>query len=555
MRKFKRWKMLTSAVLVGASAITLTACGGGGSDSSTTAATTTGSSSGSATTSAAGTTTASSGSSDASDLSNTLVYAGEGTDFINPILSTHGELTSIVFDGLLKLDGNGKPVECLAESYEFDEASNKYTFKLRDGVKWHDGESFDADDVVYTYTTMKNDETISASAKSDYEDISDIKKVDDHTVEITLSQYNAAMPTYFSMGILPQHLYEGQDITTTELNQKPVGTGKYKLVSWDTDGGMITFEKNEDYFGNVPKIDRLVYKTVADETTKATMVQSGEADLAWLNSKYASTFDGKDGFTEWVFTTADYRGASMDMPSDFWKDNADSIGVLNYAIDKESIVKNVLVGDGETAYSPIQRNPIGTNKDADIYPYDVNKFHEEMEKLGWKKGSDGIYERNGRKFHFTIQTRDYEEERVDIANVMSDMLKQVGVDMEVVLVTKFDWKSGYDGFLAGFATEFDPDMVYKQFVTGASDNSRGYSNAEVDKLLKEGRYEKDEAKRKEIYGEFEKVYAENPSILLVVYLDGNYVGTNALTGLDTTRVLGHHAVGVMWNIEEWELNR
>ena len=98
-------------------------------------------------------------------------------------------------------------------------------------------------------------------------------------------------------------------------------------------------------------------------------------------------------------------------------------------------------------------------------------------------------------------------------------------------------------------------MIYKQFVTGASDNSRGYSNAEVDKLLKEGRYEKDEAKRKEIYGEFEKVYAENPSILLVVYLDGNYVGTNALTGLDTTRVLGHHAVGVMWNIEEWELNR
>ena len=187
MRKFKRWKMLTSAVLVGASAITLTACGGGGSDSSTTAATTTGSSSGSATTSAAGTTTASSGSSDASDLSNTLVYAGEGTDSINPILSTHGELTTIVFDGLLKLDGNGKPVECLAESYEFDEASNKYTFKLRDGVKWHDGESFDADDVVYTYTTMKNDETISASAKSDYEDISDIKKVDDHTQSVQCS--------------------------------------------------------------------------------------------------------------------------------------------------------------------------------------------------------------------------------------------------------------------------------------------------------------------------------------------------------------------------------
>ncbi len=552
MRKFKNWKMLTSAALVGASALTLAACSGGSGSGSTTAATTTTASQGSGTTTAAASTQS---SGDASDLSNTLVYAGEGTDSINPILDTHGELTTIVFDGLLKLDANGKPVEGLAESYEFDEGSNKYTFKLRSGVKWHDGEEFNADDVVYTYDTIKKDETLSASATSNYEDISEIKKVDDSTVEITLSEYNAPMLTYFTLGILPEHLYKGQDLSTTELNQAPVGTGKYKFVSWDADGGMITFEKNEDYYGKVPNIDRLVYKTVGDETTKATMIQSGEADLAWLNSKYASTFDGKSGFTEWVFTTADYRGASMDMPSVFWKDNADSIGVLNYAIDKESIVENVLVGDGEYAYSPIQRNPLGTNKEADIYTYDVNKFHEEMAKLGWTQGSDGIYERNGQKFHFTIQTRDYEEERVDIANVMSDMLKQVGVDMEVVLVPKFDWKAGYDGFLAGYATEFDPDMIYKQFVTGASDNSRGYSNAEVDRILKEARHEKDEAKRKQLYGEFEKVYAENPSILLVVYLDGNYVGTDALSGLDTTRVLGHHAVGVMWNIEDWTLNR
>ena len=552
MRKFKNWKMLTSAALVGASALTLAACSGGSGSGSTTAATTTTASQGSGTTTAAASTQS---SGDASDLSNTLVYAGEGTDSINPILDTHGELTTIVFDGLLKLDANGKPVEGLAESYEFDEGSNKYTFKLRSGVKWHDGEEFNADDVVYTYDTIKKDETLSASATSNYEDISEIKKVDDSTVEITLSEYNAPMLTYFTLGILPEHLYKGQDLSTTELNQAPVGTGKYKFVSWDADGGMITFEKNEDYYGKVPNIDRLVYKTVGDETTKATMIQSGEADLAWLNSKYASTFDGKSGFTEWVFTTADYRGASMDMPSVFWKDNADSIGVLNYAIDKESIVENVLVGDGEYAYSPIQRNPLGTNKEADIYTYDVNKFHEEMAKLGWTQGSDGIYERNGQKFHFTIQTRDYEEERVDIANVMSDMLKQVGVDMEVVLVPKFDWKAGYDGFLAGYATEFDPDMIYKQFVTGASDNSRGYSNAEVDRILKEARHEKDEAKRKQLYGEFEKVYAENPSILLVVYLDGNYVGTDALKGLDTTRVLGHHAVGVMWNIEDWTLNR
>lgn len=88
-----------------------------------------------------------------------------------------------------------------------------------------------------------------------------------------------------------------------------------------------------------------------------------------------------------------------------------------------------------------------------------------------EKGDDGIYERNGQKFHFTIQVRDYEEERVDIANVMSDMLKQAGVEMEVKLVTKFDWDAGYNGFLAGYATQFDPDMAYVNFVTDASGNN------------------------------------------------------------------------------------
>ncbi len=139
------------------------------------------------------------------------------------------------------------------------------------------------------------------------------------------------------------------------------------------------------------------------------------------------------------------------MESDFWKKNSDSIGVLNDALDKQAIVDSVLNGQGCTAYSPIQKNPLGTNSEADIYAYDLERFAEEMQALGWEKGEDGIYVRNGERFHFTIQTRDYEEERIDIANLMSAMLKQAGVEMEVVLVAKFDWNAGYDGFLAGFA--------------------------------------------------------------------------------------------------------
>lgn len=489
------------------------------------------------------------------DLSNTLVYAGESASTINPLLNSHDELPDLIFSGLMKYDGNGTPICDLAESYTYDDAAYTYTFKLRDGIKWHDGRDLTSEDVVYTYNILTTDESLSSSITSDYEDIVSLTAPDKSTVVIQLSRYNAAMLDYFTVGILPKHLTEGQDINTMSFNQSPVGTGRYKFVEWDTAGGMIILERNVEYYGKVPNIERVIYKTVSVESTKATMLQSGEADLAWLNSKYADSFRGNSNYKNIDFTTADYRGMSMDFRTGFWQKNGDSIGVLNYAIDKDSVVKSVLDGHGAAAYSPLQLNRFGGNKDADIYPYDLDKFAEKMKELGWVKGDDGIYERNGEKFHFTIQVRDYEEERVDIAKLCSSQLKAAGVDMEVVLVTKFDWNAGYNGFLSGYAAQFDPDMFYKNYVTGASDNTMQYSNDSVDKLLAEGRHTQDENKRREIYQKFEAAYSENPGIVLVAFLDGCYVSIAGLDGLDTTRVLGHHAVGVMWNIEEWTLNK
>ena len=372
---------------------------------------------------------------------------------------------------------------------------------------------------------------------------------------IRLARVNAAMLDNFCMGILPAHLYEGHDINTVPANHAPVGTGRFKFVSWDTAGGMIVLERNTDYYGKVPSIERIVYKTVAVESTKALMLRSGEADLAWLNAKYARTFRGKDGFTTVDFTTADLRTVAMDFHTPFWQRNKDSIAVLNYAVDKQAIVDGVLAGQGFPAFSPIQTSPLGGNPAADVYPYALKKFAAEMERLGWKKGPDGIYARNGERFSFTIQVRDYEEERVDIITVLSRQFKKAGVEMNIALVTRFDWKAGYNGYLAGFAAEFDPDGVFKSFVTGASDNNMAYSSPKVDELLREGRATEDPAKRKAAYQAFEVAYAAMPAQLPLVYLHGNYVSVAGLKGLDTTRVLGHHAVGVMWNIEDWTLQR
>jgi ABC-type dipeptide transport system, periplasmic component len=103
------------------------------------------------------------------------------------------------------------------------------------------------------------------------------------------------------------------------------------------------------------------------------------------------------------------------------------------------------------------------------------------------------------------------------------------------------------------AVEFDPDALYAQFTTAGSSNTMKYSNPVVDDLLTKARHEKDVAARKDLYGQFEVAFAKQPASVLIAYLDGNYVSISGLEGLNTDRVLGHHAVGVMWNIEDWTL--
>ena len=483
---------------------------------------------------------------------NTLVFAGEGQSVLNPLLNNTDDIQSIIFSGLMKYDGNNKPVADLAESYEYDENTKTYTFHLREGVKWHDGEAFTADDVVFTYKSLTEDESLSSGITSNYKDIKSITAPDKNTVVIQMEQDNAAMLDYFTIGIIPKHLLEGKDLNTDSFNQNPVGTGRYKFVSWDTAANQITLVKNDDYYDKVPNIENIIFKNVTDENTKATMMQAGEADLVWLNASYASTFKNNPSYKVTEHPSADWRGISLNFKKDFWSKNKDSAAVLNYALDKNAILNAVVEGQGEAAYSPIQTNSMGGNTEADIYSYDLNKFAQEMEKLGWTKGNDGIYERNGQKFQFSLMVPESEVERVDIAKLAAKQLQSAGIDMKLEVVSGWNY-TDYDACLAVQACPYDADALYAALTTNGSGNSLGYSNQKVDELLESARHETDANKRKELYGEFEEAFSQEPGSILICYLDAFYVSDAGIKGIDTNRLLDHHARGILWNVEEWTL--
>ena len=169
---------------------------------------------------------------------STLVYASSDYTRIDPAMDEHGEINILLFDGLTAHDGDNNVVPGLAESWDYDAGVFSYTFHLRPGVTWHDGEPFTAADVKFTIQAIMDPANLSENAPN-YEDVTAIDVLDEYTVRFTLSAPNVAFLDYMTMPILPRHLLEGEDFQTSDFFRHPVGTGPYRLERWD-EGQAIT---------------------------------------------------------------------------------------------------------------------------------------------------------------------------------------------------------------------------------------------------------------------------------------------------------------------------
>lgn len=482
--------------------------------------------------------------------SNTLVYGSGDYTAINPALYEHGEINLLLFAGLTAHDQDNNVVPGLAEDWTFDESTNTYKFTLREGLTFHDGEPLTAEDVKYTIEAIMNPDNGSENA-SNFEDVKSITVIDDTHVNIELDAPNVAMLDYLTMGILPKHLLDGEDMTTSDFNQNPVGAGPYKLTAWEM-GQSITMEKFEDYYQGTPKIDKVVFKIVEDTDARALQLESGELNFAQITPKAEENFTDNENFKVYLMTTADYRGIMYNFNNDLWKNNRELPAILSYAIDRQAIIDSVLLGHGQVAYSPLQAGAYN-NQDIEKYDYDPQKAEKLLRQEGWSRGEDGIYEKNGQKLEFTINCSQGDQVRIDMANICAQNLGDIGVKVTVESPAEIDW-AGQDAFLIGWGSPFDPDdHTYKVFGTNKGANYNGYSNAEVDELLTEARKLENTDERKTLYAEFQKELADDPAYTFIAYIDAIYAGTSDITGITEDTVLGHHGVGIFWNIHEWEI--
>lgn len=456
----------------------------------------------------------------------------------------------LLFNGLTSHDKDNNIVPSLAERWEYDKENLTYTFYLRNNVKWHDGKVFTAEDVKFTYETILNPE-VESEIVSNYIDIDKIQVVDDNTLKIILKNENVALLDYLTVGILPKHILEGQDIQTSDFNRNPIGTGPYKFSKWD-EGQSITLVKNEEYFKGNPKIEKIIFKIVDDTKARVVQLKSGELDLSQVTPKDIDAFKDNNEFAIDVMKTSDYRGIMYNFNYPLFKENRELPNALSYAVNRQEIVDKILLGYGEVAYSPLQMGKYN-NPNIEKFDYNPHKTKELLEEAGWKVGSNGIYEKDGTKLSFELVSMEGDQERLDIANFVAQEFKEIGVDVKVIVNSNIDWEN-QASFLIGWGSPFDPDdYTYKVFTTNGGDNFNGYSNSKIDELLTKARHTDVFEERLKYYKEFQEEMTQDMPYTFLTYIDAIYIAKRNIKGITTETILCHHGVGIFWNVEEWKL--
>lgn len=374
----------------------------------------------------------------------------------------------------------------LATSYECSEDGMAWTFSIRDDVKFSDGTPLTARDVAFTINGILNSE----ASECDLSMVKEAVAQDDTTVVVSMVKpFNALLYTLAVVGIVPEHAYG------KEYGDKPIGSGRYLLEQWDK-GQQVILKANPDYYGAAPKIDRVVVVFMEEDASLAA-AQSGQIDVAYTSATFAA--NQPKGYDLLNCKSVDSRGISLPtVPAGGTKkDEKGTYNVgnnvtcdlavrqaINYGVDREEMIKNVMNGYGTVAYSVGDGMP-WSSPDMRC-TIDVEKAKKLLDDGGWAVGADGIREKNGTRASLNLYYSAGDTVRQGIAEDFSNQMKNLGIE---VLIKGASWDDLYphqfsDPVVWGWGTNA-PTETYNLFYSKGTGNYACYESATTDAYLDE----------------------------------------------------------------------
>jgi peptide/nickel transport system substrate-binding protein len=446
---------------------------------------------------------------------------GDASTLLPPLATdsaSHG-VAGLIYNGLVKYDANLNLVGDLAESWEISPDGLTITFKLRRGVKWQDGRPFTAHDCLFTYRLMVDPKTPTAYS-GDYLQVKKAEAVDDYTFRVTYPKPFAPALGSWGLNMLPRHLLEGKDITQSPLGRHPIGTGPFMFKEWQT-GNRIMLTYNPEYFEGRPYLNGYIYRVIPDQATMFMELKAGNIDRMGLNPlQYIRQTDYPKFtrlFNKYKYVSFSYVYLGYNLEDRRFADKRVR-QALTHAINKQEIVEGVLMGLGQEAIGPYKPGTWFFNPDAPRFPYNPDKARALLAEAGWQLNAEGILEKEGRPFAFTILTNQGNEIRARSAEIIQRRLKDVGIEVKIRIVEwaafikEFINKGRFEAVLLGWTTGQDPDLydIWHSSKTKEGElNFIHYNNPEVDRLLEEGRHTFDREKRKRAYFRIQEIIAED----------------------------------------------
>ena len=499
---------------------------------------------------------------------------------------------SFLFDGLTEENRVTTEIEpSLAESWEFSEDGLVWTFHLRKGVTWFDGEPFTADDVVFTYNDVIYNEDIVCGMR-DLLTIEGkrirVEKVDDHAVRFTLPVPYAPLLRHVGTAIMPQHILEaavkkGTYMTTWGVDTPPrelIGTGPYMMTEY-IPADRIVYKRNPHYWkvdredNPLPYLDRMIILIVPSQDTELLKFQAGEIDIYGMRgADYATLKPGEEKGNYTIIEGGPTLGSTFIIlnwshpdPVIFkWFNNLQFRKAIAHAIDRQTFIDNVMYGFGEPQWGPLSI-AVKTfhNPEVKKYPYDLAKARKILQQADFILKEGKLYDPEGNKVEFELWTVSGSTSWIALGTLLADDLAKLGMTVHFqprdfnLLVQRLTTKprGEWDAIIIGFTGGVEPHGGANVWKTNGGLHSWNYDpenrydwELKIDELFNKGVQELDPKKRKLIYDQWQLIVSEN---LPLVYTASSIYLTAARNTIKNIRLPAYG--GLLWNMEQLYLEK
>ncbi len=509
----------------------------------------------------------------------TVTIVGSNIETLNPILSESSYETTVlngIFSQLVRLTDQGALIPDLAT--EVPSLANGgisadglvYTFHLNPAAKWHDGQPVTAEDVKFTWEMIMNENT-AVPSRNGYDEIDRIETPDRHTVVMYKTKATADWLLNWAQTsgcIIPKHLWKDVDpVEFTKghpLSRQPIGSGPFKLAEWQPASYLI-LEANQEYFGDGPYLEKVIYKEVENNLTQLTMLKTGEADIALnMEGQQLEQVKAIDRLDVALNPASIYVHMTFNLDNPIFQDKR-TRQALSYALPREQIVDKILNGVGLPAATSTAPVLWAYDQSIKPYPYDMEKAAQLLAEAGWKDvDGDGVLEnQDGLKFEFSIATNAGRQVRERIAQIAQQFWGQLGVKVELdfeestTLYGDTLDNRKFDMIMFGWITPATPDefTLYHSSQIPTPENGMvgqnyaGYVNEKVDSLLEAGQYLLNDEDRLPLYQMIQQiVYDELPMLYVYFFVNIDVAPKNLLNWKPAPFTNARS-----WNMYEWKL--